>query len=42
MTKTNQTPNAEPAIRELSTEELMQASGAGVAMPDRRGIVIHE
>jgi hypothetical protein len=37
MTKTETTPKSEPAIRELSAEELMQASGAGVAIPDRRG-----
>ena len=42
MSKAHETPKSEPAIRELSIEELMQASGAGVVVNDRKGIVIHD
>jgi hypothetical protein len=42
MTKQTDTKQAEPAIRELTAEELMQASGAGVVVNDLKGIVIHD
>ena len=46
MTKTQTTPKAEPAIRELTVEELMQAGGGAVlherSIIVQRGIVVHE
>jgi hypothetical protein len=41
MTKTEKTPKAEPAIRELSAEEMKQAAG-GAVLHERRGVVVHE
>lgn len=42
MMKTNETKQAELAIRELSAEELKQAGGAGIIMHDRTGVIVHD
>jgi hypothetical protein len=41
MSRTQETPKAAPAIREMSTEAMHQAGG-GAIMHGVRGIVVHD